>query len=47
MKDPKITTEDLHEIANQIIEGFISGILDDEDGNRVSWEIKITKFKNN
>jgi len=49
-EEPKITDEDRHEIANQIIEGFTSGILDgiDQGGmpTRLTWEIAMEKFNN-
>lgn len=43
--DPTPTAEDLNEIASQVATGFTSGILDNEDGYRISWSIEINKFE--
>lgn len=33
------------EIGRLIAEGCTSGILDNEDGYRIAWELKVNKFK--
>ena len=38
-KQGHLTDEQRHEIANQIIEGFTSGRLDEEDGTKVAWHL--------
>lgn len=43
MIQPEINDDDLAEIANQIVEGFTSGI-DDDGQYRTTWEIKMEKF---
>lgn len=40
-----LTEEQKHEIGNQIIEGFTSGRLDEEDGTKVAWELKTEMWK--
>mgnify|MGYP001562927818 CR=1 FL=1 len=37
---------DNEEIARQIKEGNTSGILDNEDGYRISWNLNVEKFEN-
>jgi hypothetical protein len=39
----ELTEEEKAEIANQIVEGYTSGINDSDD-KRVTWEIKVEKF---
>jgi len=41
----EINDYDLAEIARNISAGNTSGILDDDEGYRISWEITINKFK--
>lgn len=41
----KLNDDDLQKIANQVLQGYTSGILDNE-GMRVSWNINIEKFNN-
>jgi len=36
---------DQQEIARLITEGNTSGILDDEGGYRIVWDLKVNKFK--
>lgn len=43
--EPEVADDELHEIARLIQEGYTSGILDSE-GYRVSWSLKMDKFKN-
>ena len=45
MSELELTEEDKQELANQIVEGYTSGILDGE-GYRISWSITTEKFKN-
>lgn len=44
---PKVEVDqwDLEEITRQIKEGFTSGRLDNEDGRRHYWELKINSWK--
>ena len=42
----EVSQEDMNEIARLIQDGNTGGILDDEDGFRVSWDLTINKFKN-
>lgn len=44
-KAEPLNDEDRNEIANSITEGFTSGLFDDGEGHRISWEITINKFK--
>ena len=37
---------DNQEIARLISEGNTSGILDNEEGYRISWDLKVEKFEN-
>jgi hypothetical protein len=37
----------IEKIAEDIKEGFTSGIIDGEDGERTYWEVSINTFKNN
>ena len=41
----ELTEEQKQEIANQIVEGFTSGRLDDEDGTKVAWDLKTEIWK--
>jgi len=43
----EVTDMDTAEIAHLILGGNTSGVLDNENGTRVVWELKIDKFKNN
>ena len=36
---------DTQEIARLVSEGYTSGILDNEEGYRISWDLKIEKFE--
>lgn len=36
---------DNQEIGRLVAEGNTSGILDNEDGYRISWELKVEKFE--
>ena len=36
---------DNEEIARLITEGYTSGILDNEEGYRIVWDLKVEKFK--
>lgn len=36
---------DNEEIARLVSEGFTSGILDNEEGYRISWDLKVNKFE--
>lgn len=36
---------DNEEIARLISEGFTSGILDNEEGYRISWNLEVNKFE--
>ena len=36
---------DNREIARLIAEGYTSGILDNEAGYRISWDLKVDKFE--
>lgn len=44
--DRELNDIDRQEIARLIIDGCSSGILDDESGYRISWELKTDKFEN-
>lgn len=43
--DEQINDIDREEIARLIKEGNTGGILDDETGKRIVWELKIEAFK--
>ncbi|MDD5009585.1 MAG: hypothetical protein PHC68_14435 [Syntrophorhabdaceae bacterium] len=45
MNTPEIYDEDRAEIAGLIDQGNTGGILDREDGIRISWELKIEAFE--
>ncbi len=36
----KLNEVDYGQIASQVMQGMTSGILDDEEGYRISWELK-------
>ena len=38
------TETDDAEIARHVADGCTSGILDNEEGYRISWELKVNKF---
>jgi len=37
---------DNQEIARRVSEGYTSGILDNEAGYRISWDLTVDKFEN-
>jgi len=43
--DSELNELDQEEIARQVADGNTGGILDNEDGYRISWTLKYEKFE--